>query len=382
MKGLGLMSAVILSLATPVFLAPTPAAAQLYGDLGKDATVGDLNSQDYWWAKFDAMMLELALKQHQPEGRIGLQLASSLRRLDDLAKKYPKHQEIRKWKTRAEEVQAKIDPNADRNKPFGPECPWEEANFAQIWVNVQYAHAAFDDKDYELALSLLDNVQRNYAIMLKPDRMKDYPADLRSWVVDHKTDADKLLKQVNDKLHPDQSGITPVASVTGGELNSQDYWWARFDAMMLELAIKQRQPEGAIAVQNGSSLRRLGDLAKKYPNHEEIKKMKARAEEIDSKIDPNADRRKSLGPECPWGESNFAQLWVNLHWAQSAVAEKDYKTALSCLQNVRQNYDIMLRPDRMKEYPGDLRSWVVDNKPVADKLYQDVKARTGGRGGR
>src|ERR1051325_6309198 len=86
-------------------LMPTAARAGLYGDEGKEVTHGDLNSQDYWWAKFDAMMLELAVQQHQPEGHIGLQLVGSLKRLDDLAKKYPKHEAIKKWKQRAQEVQ-------------------------------------------------------------------------------------------------------------------------------------------------------------------------------------------------------------------------------------------------------------------------------------
>src|SRR5437016_1192311 len=104
---------------------PPARAAGLYDDETKDATTGDFNDQDYWWAKFDAMMLELAIKQHQPEGRIGLQLVPAMKRLEQLSKKYPKHKEIAKWKARAEAVQEKIDPNADRNKYFGPECPWE-----------------------------------------------------------------------------------------------------------------------------------------------------------------------------------------------------------------------------------------------------------------
>ena len=36
---------------------------------------------------------------------------------------------------------------------------------------------------------------------------------------------------------------------------------------------------------------------------------------------------------------------------------------------------IMLAPDRMKNYPEDLRKWVVDSKPDADKLYKDIKAK-------
>src|SRR5438270_653367 len=146
-----------------------PALAQLYDT--KDITKGDLNSQDYWWARFDNMMLDLAIKQHQPEGRIAVNLAASIRRLDDLSKRYPKHEEIKTWKKHAEEVQSRIDSNADRSKFFGPECPWEESNFAQLWVNLHWAKAAIDAKDYQTARSCMQNVMQNYEIMLKPDRM-------------------------------------------------------------------------------------------------------------------------------------------------------------------------------------------------------------------
>lgn len=168
-------------------------------------------------------------------------------------------------------------------------------------------------------------------------------------------------------------------NVKSGELNNQDYWWAKFDAMMLEMAIKQHQPEGHIAVDLASSIRRLDDLSKQFPQHEEIAKWKARAHEVDGKINPDANRGASFGPECPWDESNFAQLWVNLHWAKVAYDAKDYNTALGCLQNVMQNYNFMLRPDRMRDYPEELRKYVVDSKPDADKLYKAAKDKTGGR---
>ena len=44
-----------------------PAVAGLYDSNDKDITTGELADQDYWWAKFDNMMLDLAVKQHQPE---------------------------------------------------------------------------------------------------------------------------------------------------------------------------------------------------------------------------------------------------------------------------------------------------------------------------
>ncbi len=195
------LRAVTLAFVATLLFLPAVCQAALYGDEGKDVTSGELNNQDYWWAKFDAMMLDLAINEHQPEGRIAVNLASSIKRLDDLAKKFPKHEEIQKWKQHAEEVQSKIDANADRTKSFGPECPWDESNFAQLWVNGYWAKAAFDAKDYDTALSCLQNVMQNYEIMLKPDRMKDYPEDLRKWVIDSKPEADKLYATVKEKTH-------------------------------------------------------------------------------------------------------------------------------------------------------------------------------------
>ncbi len=191
------MIAAVLSAAS--FATPSATAQGLYGDEGKNATSGDLNNQDYWWAKFDAMMLEIAIKQRQPEGRISVDLGISIRRLDDLSKKFPKHQEIAKWKARAMEVDSKINPNADRRAQFTQECPWDEANFAQLWVNLHWAKVAYDAKDYSTALSDMQNVMQNYQIMLAPDRMKNYPEDLRKYVIDSKPDADKLYKAIKEK---------------------------------------------------------------------------------------------------------------------------------------------------------------------------------------
>jgi hypothetical protein len=182
------------------FTASTIQAQGLYGDEGKNVVTGDLNNQDYWWSKFDAMMLEIAIKQHQPEGHIAVDLASDIRRLNDLAKKYPQHKEIAQMKARAEEVDAKINPNADRGAAFTPDCPWDESNFAQLWVNLHWAKVAFDAKDYNTALSCMQNVMQNYAIMLQPDRMSHYPEDLRKYVESSKPDADKLYKATKEKL--------------------------------------------------------------------------------------------------------------------------------------------------------------------------------------
>jgi hypothetical protein len=173
----------------------------LYDSDSATITTGELNSQDYWWTKYDAMMLEIALKQHQPEGRIGIDLAIALRRIDDLLKKYPKHEEILKWKAHFEEVQSKIDPNADRGASFTTECPWDESNFAQLWVNVHFLKFLVDQKAWNDAEPLVSNIRQNYEIMLAPDRMKNYPEDLRKWVTDSRPEFDKLAATVKSKTN-------------------------------------------------------------------------------------------------------------------------------------------------------------------------------------
>src|SRR4051794_23109277 len=85
------------ALGAPRTHAYSPDIIGLYDSDNKDITSGDLNSQDYWWTKFDAMMLDIAVKQRQPEGPIAVNTAVTLRRIDDLLKKYPKHQDILAW---------------------------------------------------------------------------------------------------------------------------------------------------------------------------------------------------------------------------------------------------------------------------------------------
>ena len=353
-----------------------PSFGQLYGNKG-DVTKGDLNDQDYWWSVFDDMMLKLALKQHQPEGRIAVDLASTSRRLDELVKKYPKHEGIRAMQERVNAEMKKLDPNAPRGASFSGECPWDEANFAQLWVNMHWAKVAWDEKDYQNVQRLMQNVNQNMDIMLAPDRMKSYPPELSAYVHDAKPEAERLTKLVNDKLAPPGSSpaVKAEPGVAGGDLNNQDYWWARFDDMMLDYAVKARQPEGRIDVQLAGAIKRLDDLLKKYPNHEGLKKMKEHADGIKALIDPKADRTQPFAPEVPWEEANFAQLWVNLHHAQAAHAKKDDATASGLLSNIRQNQEILLKPDRLKQYPADLKKWVEDSKAEYEQLAKDLKGK-------
>jgi hypothetical protein len=177
---------------------PAPVLAGLYGD--ETPKTGDIDDQDYWWTKFDMMMLDLALKQKQPEGKIGINLASTKERLATLSKKYPDHDMIKQWKAKVDDTISKIDPNASRTESFRPGCPWDEANFGQMWVNYNHAKLMVEKNKPEQAYDLLKNVKQNADILTKPDRLKNYPDDLREWVTTTKVEAEKLSDDLKVKL--------------------------------------------------------------------------------------------------------------------------------------------------------------------------------------
>ena len=174
----------------------------LYADDTKDKTSGDLDDQDYWWAKWDAKMLDEAIKTRQPEGRIGVNIGSSLRRLDDLAKKYPKHEEIQKWKKHFEDVQAKIDPNANRGESFKPGFPWGMSNFEQAWVNFQWGKMKADANDVQGAIGLYQNVVYNLNLIKEhPDLFDTMPEEYKKWAEEHRPEAEKILADLKKKNH-------------------------------------------------------------------------------------------------------------------------------------------------------------------------------------
>ncbi len=128
-----------------------------------------------------------------------MDLASTSQRLDDLGKKFPKHEQIKQWKQKVDEISAKIDPNAPRNVPFNPGCPWDESNFAQAWVNLHWARMEADARHDDNALSLVQNVRYNINLLSAPDRLKDYPEELKTWFDQAKIDAEKMYKDLKEK---------------------------------------------------------------------------------------------------------------------------------------------------------------------------------------
>jgi hypothetical protein len=147
---------------------------------------------------------------------------------------------------------------------------------------------------------------------------------------------------------------------------------------MLEDAIKTRQPEGLIGLQLVSYQHRLDDLVKKYPNHADLKKWKARADEIQSKIDPNAERRMvSWKKGFLWDQDTYAQPQVNVPRGKFAEEHNDLETAYGCYSLAASKLDYLVQhPDMMQDYPDDAKAWVKEQQPLIDKKRDELAKKT------
>ena len=195
------MLVAVVCLAALGFNAAAEEKKGLYADEGKDKTSGDLKDQDYWWAKWDAKMLEDAIKTRQPEGPISLNVAVALRRLEPLVKKYPKHEDLKKWQARFQEIEKKLDPNADRRASWKPGFPWDMSNYAQAWVNGHYGKMLADDNDVEQAIAMYQNVVQNLKLISEREDtlFKELPEECHNFVQENKPKAEQILADLKKK---------------------------------------------------------------------------------------------------------------------------------------------------------------------------------------
>jgi len=123
------------------------------------------------------------------------------------------------------------------------------------------------------------------------------------------------------------------AAITSGDQNNEDYWWSKYYSVVLDEALKSKQPEGAIrGFLKDYALVYHDKALAKYAQHNDVKAWKAKAEKINSKVDPNSSGY--FQPNFAWfggpggsGGGNFGHWWVSYHWAKCAMAAGDWETA-------------------------------------------------------
>jgi hypothetical protein len=182
----------------------TNAFAQLYGSDSTSVKGGDLMDRDYWRAKWDSIRLDEAIKERQPEGPILLSVIGEINLLDELIKKYPNDEDFKKWRAHAQEIQGKINPDANRRESFKPGSLWNETNYKEAYVNYGYAKVALDNKDWAAAHDGLNYAERNLGFLRdrikNGDRVNAWPDGAAAWVQQTSADVAKMNAQVSAKL--------------------------------------------------------------------------------------------------------------------------------------------------------------------------------------
>jgi hypothetical protein len=74
--------------------------------------------------------------------------------------------------------------------------------------------------------------------------------------------------------------------------------------------------------------------------------------------------------------ANYAQAWVNWHYAQMLAADNDAQQAVSMLQNVTYNFRLINEhKDTFKDMPEECHKFVEETTPKAEKLMADLKKK-------
>lgn len=182
-------------------------------------------------------------------------------------------------------------------------------------------------------------------------------------------------------LAPSYAGLydSDATSIKGGPILDRDYWRAKWDSMRLEDALKERQPEGAVLIAVIGQIQLLDELIKKYPNDQELKDWKARAVEIQGKIDPNANRSDQFKDGCLWGETNYREAYVNYNYAKLAIQQQNWDTAKDGLNYAEQNFTILQERiknnDRVSAWPPGAADWITRTAPELAQMKEQVNAK-------
>ena len=184
----------------------------------------------------------------------------------------------------------------------------------------------------------------------------------------------------DDKPTPDAKKVHPLYNYEVDDktdIAEIDYWEIKYHAIMMEDALKTKQPQGPLAVDVAVLKRNLDDYIAKHADNENLKKWQQRVKEVEKRLDPNADRSKSFKPGFLWDDNAFKQSWVSMHLAKMALADKDYDTAFMHYANAKEKLNQLLTiKDRMEDWPEEAMKWVKDMKPIADEKTEELAKKT------
>jgi hypothetical protein len=162
-------------------------------------------------------------------------------------------------------------------------------------------------------------------------------------------------------------------SITSGDILDVCYWQTKFAYLKFEAALASRQPETPIRLQTADVVNSTTDVLKEYPNHEDLKKWKAKAEDIAKKIDPNAVPADWKSNFAHWKDYSYEAGWRSYHIAKMAAAADDWGLARSHADEAVTQLTRTVA--RMEQWPADVQAWVNASKAEMEKLAAEARTK-------
>lgn len=145
-------------------------------------------------------------------------------------------------------------------------------------------------------------------------------------------------------------------AVTSGDVLDVIYWQTKFAVLKFEQALKTRQPEGAMRLLAADVINSCTSVLETFPNHEDVKKWRQNAIEIEKKIDPNAPLADFKSNFAQWRDFSYEAGWRSYHIAKMAAVDEDWALARSHAREADTQFTRTL--ERMALWPEDVQVWV------------------------
>src|SRR3954462_1061461 len=113
----------------------------LYDDDRAAVTSGDVADVIYFQTKFAYDKLEAALKTRQPEYQFHMLTVDVINGSADVLQRFANHEDVKRWKQRAEEIAKKADGNAPPQDFNGKFAHWRDHSYEMSWRSFHMAKA-------------------------------------------------------------------------------------------------------------------------------------------------------------------------------------------------------------------------------------------------
>ena len=162
-------------------------------------------------------------------------------------------------------------------------------------------------------------------------------------------------------------------STTSGDLADVIFWQVKFASEKLNAALASRQPEYPIRFMCVDVINGSAGLLNEYPNHEEIKSWKAKAETISKKVNPDAPPEDVKTSFKFWNEQAYENSWRYSNLARMFAASDEWAKAKS-VGNDALTY-LTRAEGRMEQWPDDIKAWVTKAKKETEDLMAKATAK-------